>query len=183
MWDRLSQENRLAVDDARESNVVFKRPYEEVTADFYKCLAYAYEPSRLFARYDRHSRVTLPNRRLRVYSEVTGKQIWRGLRMLAAILWKLGVFADYRRDFSTFAWPRPKAGKIEKVITAGMMEKHLIAYARKACVGEMNSSHYSLRVREPRVAGLSLSSSCSSSREIAPGEKTSRNPWTLSANS
>ncbi|MGO9743616.1 MAG: B12-binding domain-containing radical SAM protein [Roseiarcus sp.] len=149
LWDRLEQENRLSADEGRESNVIFKRPHEDVIADFRHCLAYAYDPARLFARYDHQSRVTHPNRRPRVYApgQFTAKDVFRGLRMLAMIVWKMGVLADYRRVFWAFAWPRLKAGKIEEVIAVCTVSKHLIAYARKACAGELNASHYSAKVR------------------------------------
>jgi hypothetical protein len=67
--------------------------------------------------------------------------------MLALIIWKMGVLADYRKVFWAFAWPRLKAGKIEEVIAASVMAKHLIAFARKTCAGEMNASHYSAKIR------------------------------------
>ena len=120
-----------------------------MVADFRQCLAYAYEPARLFARYDHQSRVTYPNRRPRVYApgQFTAKDIFRGLSMLALIIWKMGVLADYRRVFWAFAWPRLKAGKIEEVISVCIVSRHLIAYARKACAGELNASHYSPKVR------------------------------------
>ena len=133
--------------------MLFKRPYEDVVADFRQCLAYAYEPARLFARYDHQSRVTYPNRRPRVYApgQFTAKDIFRGLRMLALIIWKMGVLADYRRAFWAFAWPRLKAGEIEEVISVCIVARHLIAYARKACAGELNASHYSPKVRGEAV--------------------------------
>ena len=71
--------------------------------------------------------------------------------MLALIIWKMGVLADYRRAFWAFAWPRLKAGEIEETISVCIVARHLIAYARKACAGELNASHYSLKVRGEAV--------------------------------
>jgi len=147
LWDRLTSENRLSADEARESNVVFKRPYEDVIAEFRKCLAYAYEPARLFARFAYQSEATYAHRRQRVYGQITAREVVRGLRMMASIVWKMGVLADYRRVFWAYAWPRLKAGKIEEVISASVVSRHLIAYARKACAGELNASHYSEKLR------------------------------------
>ena len=143
LWSRLEREGRLSEDERAESNVVFKRPYADVIADFRKCMAYAYDPARLFARYAHQSQATLPHRRPRVYAngQFTAKDVRRGLKMLALIIWKMGVLADYRKVFWTFAWPRLKAGKIEEVIAASVMAKHLIAFARK-----------NLRGRDERLA-------------------------------
>jgi hypothetical protein len=71
----------------------------------------------------------------------------RGLTMLVKVCWKLGVRADYRRAFWGYAWPRLKEGRIEQVIATGIIAKHLITFARKACAGELNASHYSSKVR------------------------------------
>ena len=52
LWDRLQRDGRLIVDDpALESNVRFLRPYDEVVATWRRCIAHAYEPERLFARF------------------------------------------------------------------------------------------------------------------------------------
>ena len=124
-------------DETRESNVVFKRAYEDVLADWRQCLAYAYEPARLFGRYAHQSRATRLNRIPRVVTpaNVTGADIRRGLAMLLLIIWKMGVLADYRRVFWRFAWPRLKAGDIEEVIAVCLVSRHLIAFSRKACAG------------------------------------------------
>ncbi len=149
LWDRLEREGRLSDSADRESNVIFVRPYEEVTADFRKCLAYAYDPTRLFARFEHQSAVTYPYRRPRVYArgQFTARDALRGFSMMAMIVWKMGVLADYRKVFWAFAWPRLKAGKIEELISAAVISKHLIAFARKACAGELNASHYSAKLR------------------------------------
>ncbi len=149
LWDRLSRENRLSSDEDLESNVVFKRPHEQVVAEWRDCLAYAYEPARLFARYDHQSRVTYPNRRPRIFApgSIRAKDVRRGLTMLFLLVWKLGVTGDYRRVFWSFAWPRLKTGKIEELIACSTLSKHLITFARKACAGELNASHYSTKVR------------------------------------
>lgn len=149
LWDRLEREKRLCDDDGRESNVVFKRPYEETVAVWRNCLQHAYDPVRLFARYDHLTRHAFPNRRRRPRppGQVTPKNVRRGFAMLAKIVWKLGVLADYRRVFWRYAWPRIKMGRIENVISIGILAKHLIAYSRKACAGKLNASNYSPRLR------------------------------------
>ena len=149
LWDRLKREDRLS--DARdlESNVVFKMPYDQTIGIWRACLEHAYDPVRLFRRYDYQIRRTYPHRRKRPPrpGQLTLKNLRRGLTMLFKVCWKLGVLADYRGAFWGYAWPRLKEGRIEEVIATGIIAKHLITFARKACAGELNASHYSSKVR------------------------------------
>jgi hopanoid C-2 methylase len=149
LWDRLEREKRLTDDPGRESNVVFKMPYDETVATWRTCLEYAYDPARLFRRYDYQIHRTYPHRRKRPPrpGQLTWANLKRGLTMLFKVCWKLGVLADYRRAFWSYAWPRFREGRIEEVIATGIIAKHLITFARKACAGELNASHYSAKVR------------------------------------
>jgi hopanoid C-2 methylase len=149
LWDRLAREKRLTNDPNRESNVVFKTPYDETVATWRTCLEYAYDPAQLFRRYEYQIRRTHPHRRKRPPrpGQLTWANVKRGLTMLFKVCWKLGVLADYRRAFWSYAWPRFREGRIEEVIATGIIAKHLITFARKACAGELNASHYSAKVR------------------------------------
>ncbi|HEX2363496.1 MAG TPA: DUF4070 domain-containing protein, partial [Bradyrhizobium sp.] len=52
LWDRLAKEGRLVNDDdGRDSNVEFLLPYEQVVESWRKCMEVAYQPEKLFARY------------------------------------------------------------------------------------------------------------------------------------
>ncbi len=63
LWDRLKREQRLIEDDDdRESNVVFRMPYDEVLAMWRECMRVAYQPETLFARYEHQIRATYANR-------------------------------------------------------------------------------------------------------------------------
>jgi radical SAM superfamily enzyme YgiQ (UPF0313 family) len=150
LWDRLERENRISNDEGLESNVVFKMPYDQTIAIWRACLDYAYDPQRLFGRYDYQIHHTYPNRRSRPRApgQLTLKNIKRGLAMFFKVCWKLGVVADYRRHFWSYAWPRLKEGRIEEIIGTGIIAKHLITFSRKACAGELNASHYSPKVRQ-----------------------------------
>jgi radical SAM superfamily enzyme YgiQ (UPF0313 family) len=150
LWDRLKGENRLSDDDGRESNVVFKMPYDQTIATWRACLEYAYDPARLFRRYDYQIRHTYPHRRKRPPrpGQLTVRNLKRGLSMLFKVCWKLGVLADYRKAFWSYAWPRLREGRIEEIIATGIISKHLITFSRKACAGELNASHYSSKLRQ-----------------------------------
>jgi radical SAM superfamily enzyme YgiQ (UPF0313 family) len=150
LWDRLKRENRLSDDPNRESNVVFKMPYDETIAIWRACLEHAYDPVRLFRRYDYQIHRTFPHRRKRPPrpEQLTLRNLKRGFSMLFKVCWKLGVQADYRKAFWSYAWPRFKEGRIEQIIATGIIAKHLITFSRKACAGELNASHYSSKLRE-----------------------------------
>jgi hopanoid C-2 methylase len=124
-------------------------PYDQAVAIWRRCLQYAYDPERLFKRYDDQIYRTYPNRRPRPVApgKITLRNIGRGLSMLFKVCWKLGVLADYRRHFWGYTWPRLKEGRIEEIIGTGIIAKHLITFSRKACAGELNASHYSAKVR------------------------------------
>jgi radical SAM superfamily enzyme YgiQ (UPF0313 family) len=153
LWDRLERENRLNHDESRESNVDFRLPYDQVVTSWRKCMEVAYEPERLYERYEYQVEFTYPNR-LKI--PVTPQQkswanIKRGLIMLRNIFWKVGVLSDYRRVFWKFALWRLRHGDIEGLIASAMVAHHLIMFARAASVGQQNASNYSIRLREASV--------------------------------
>jgi radical SAM superfamily enzyme YgiQ (UPF0313 family) len=149
LWDRLEREQRLTDDPAAESNVVFKMPYDDTIATWRACLEYAYDPVKLFSRYAHQIHSTYPHRRKLPPKpgQLTWANVKRGFTMLFKVCWKLGVLADYRRAFWSYAWPRFKEGRIGEIIATGIIAKHLITFSRKACAGELNASHYSAKVR------------------------------------
>jgi len=63
LWDRLQKEGRLVEEDeGRDSNVQFLMPYDEVVSSWRKCMEFAYEPARLYARYEYQCDYTYANR-------------------------------------------------------------------------------------------------------------------------
>jgi hypothetical protein len=113
----------------------------------------AYQPEKLFARYQYQVEYTYANR-LRV--PVTPEQkswvnIKRGLIMLRNIFWKVGVLGDYRKVFWKFALSRLRHGDIEGLISSALVAHHLIMFARAASVGQQSASNYSIRLREASV--------------------------------
>ncbi len=113
----------------------------------------AYQPEKLYARYQYQVDYTYANR-LKV--PVTAEQkswdnIKRGLIMLRNIFWKVGVLGDYRKVFWKFALSRLRHGDIEGLISSALIAHHLIMFARAASIGQQNASNYSMRLREASV--------------------------------
>jgi hopanoid C-2 methylase len=151
LWERLNKENRLLGDEdqERESNVDFKLPYDDVLAMWRTCMAKAYQPDILFARYEHQLRETWPYRLKRPNSRqrLSARNIAMSATVLARILWIVGVRGDYRRAFWKFALPRLARGEIEQLLSVGISAHHLIMFAREACAGRSNASHYSAKAR------------------------------------
>ncbi len=153
LWDRLERENRLIHDEGRDSNVDFLLPYDQVLASWRKCMEIAYQPERLYARYQYQCDFTYANQ-LKVPVSAEQKNwanIKRGLIMLRKIFWKVGVLSDYRKVFWKFALGRLRRGDLEGLIGSAMIAHHLIMFARAASGGQQNASNYSLRLREASV--------------------------------
>ncbi|MGA2288595.1 B12-binding domain-containing radical SAM protein [Bradyrhizobium sp.] len=153
LWDRLERDNRLIHDEARDSNVDFLLPYDHVVSSWRKCMEIAYQPEKLYARYQYQVNFTYANR-LKVPvtpQQKTWANIKRGLIMLRNIFWKVGVLGDYRKVFWKFALSRLRHGDIESLIAVAMVGHHLIMFARAASTGQQNASNYSIRLREVSV--------------------------------
>ncbi|MBI3434874.1 MAG: B12-binding domain-containing radical SAM protein [Proteobacteria bacterium] len=155
LWDRLKREGRLLADNgARESNVDFRMPYEQVLSMWKDCISRAYHPRALFARYEHHARGTYRNRFAppATPQRASWKNIRRGLGILGRILWHVGLRGDYRRHFWGFALRRAARGEIESLISVAILAHHLILFAREASAGRKNASYYSERLRGEALA-------------------------------
>jgi radical SAM superfamily enzyme YgiQ (UPF0313 family) len=154
LWDRLEREGRLiSEDEGRDSNVDFLLPYEDVVSSWKRCMEAAYEPAKLFARYEYQCNYTYTNRlKVPVSPEMKSwRNIRRGLIMLRNIVWKVGVLGDYKKVFWKFAFGRLRRGDIEGLIGSSMIAHHLIVFARAATSGQQSASNYSIRLREASV--------------------------------
>jgi radical SAM superfamily enzyme YgiQ (UPF0313 family) len=148
LWNRLVAEGRLDTDPARESNVVFRLPYDQVVGMWRRCMMEAYAPERIYSRFAYNTVHTYPNRIKPPASpaRLTWANIGRGLGILARLLVKVGLFSDYRATFWRLAGPLLRAGRIEDVIHVGVVAHHLVTFARSAAEGRQNASFYSARV-------------------------------------
>jgi radical SAM superfamily enzyme YgiQ (UPF0313 family) len=153
LWDRLEREHRLIDDDSRDSNVDFLLPYDQVVETWKRCMAAAYEPDALLARFEYQIQNTYRNRLKLANTPQRSSRanIRLGLIMLRNIFWKVGVLGDYKWAFWKFAWRRFSRGEIEHFLSVIMVAHHLIVYAREASVGKAVASNYSLRLAEASV--------------------------------
>jgi hopanoid C-2 methylase len=144
LWRRLAAEGRLLPDGERESNVVFRLPYETVIGMWRRCIATAYEPAALYARFAHNITHTFSRRK--PYPMSPHRASWRntvmGVAMLGRILWRIGVCAHYRRTFWRLALPLLRRGDIEPVIHAAVVSHHLIEFTRDCLAGAGESAFY-----------------------------------------
>jgi radical SAM superfamily enzyme YgiQ (UPF0313 family) len=149
LWDRLKRADRLIVDDTGlESNVSFLRPYDEVVAMWRRCVMYAYEPERLFARFTYQVDATFAHR---LDVPARGKLTVRNLREAVVlafnlVLW-IGLLSNYRRSFWRAAYHALKRGQIDAALGMGLVAYHLIQFSREVFRGDQNASFYSARSR------------------------------------
>jgi radical SAM superfamily enzyme YgiQ (UPF0313 family) len=149
LWDRLAKADRLVSDSSRESNVHFLRPYDDVVASWRRCVAYAYEPERLFARFTHQFEATYPNRLATTgRGRATKANMRRGLRLLFNLLARVGIVADYRREFWKLARQAHRSGDVGTLLGVGLVAYHLIEFSREVLRGEQNASFYSARARQ-----------------------------------
>ena len=153
LYERLQKAGRLDERDDRESNVDFMMPYDDVLRMWRDCMEQAYVPEVLFRRYKHQLKVTWPNRIKKPLSpQRTSKtMVKKGLTILARVLWHVGVKGDYRLTFWKFALPLLVRGKVEALLNYSVPAHHLIVFAREACAGRGNASHYSAKVRASDV--------------------------------
>jgi hypothetical protein len=161
LWDRLKLAGRLEDDPTRESNVRFLRPYEEVVLMWRRCIAYANDPARLFARFYHQVDATYVNR---LIPPARGKLNWgnlsSGLVLAFRVVLHIGILSDYRRPFWQAARHALRRGQIDAVLGMGFIAHHLIQFTREALRGEQNASYYSTKARaaepvhSPELAAL-----------------------------
>lgn len=147
LYERLAAQGRILADPDLESNVVFHRPYETVLSTWRRLIAEVYSPAALYERFAWNIAHTYPNRIAPPASPTRASwaNMRRGLRIMANLLFKVGIAADYRTTFWRMAWPLLKQGRVEDVIHVGLVAHHLISYAREAAAGRQNASFYSTR--------------------------------------
>jgi hypothetical protein len=154
LWDRLAKDGRISDDPKLESNVRFLRPYDEVVEVWRRCIAHAYDPERLFARFIHQVDATYVNRMI---GPARGKLTWINLRRAAALAFNVmlhvGLLSDYRRPFWRAFRHALRRGQIDAALGMGFVAHHLIQFSREAIRGEQNASFYAAQAKEPAKTG------------------------------
>ncbi len=159
LYERLQKEGRvLSHAENRDSNIVFREPYESVMRNWQQVIGYIYSPERLYARYKHNALHTFPNRvqPKNPLKHATWKNIRRALRIFSRLIWHVGLKSDYRRLFWDMAWRELKQAHVEDVFAIAIVAHHLITYSRECTGGKMQSSNYSMRQVEADRAKRSL---------------------------
>jgi radical SAM superfamily enzyme YgiQ (UPF0313 family) len=143
LWDRLQAEGRLLSDPgSRESNVTFLRPYDEVVASWRETVTRVFTPAAVYQRFRHQVEHTYSHRRTPNRGRPSGADLGRGIRVLARVLWRLGVRADYRADFWAMALPLVRQGKIEEMVHIAIVTHHLVTFAREVAAGTAEKCFY-----------------------------------------
>lgn len=114
-----------------------------------RTVAELYAPEAIYARFAYNIEHTFPKRIRPPASPARASwaNVRKGMRILANLLARVGVVADYRATFWRHAWPLLRAGRIEDVIHIGLVAHHLIEFSRDAVSGAQNASFYSSKIR------------------------------------
>jgi len=156
LWRRLERDGRLSYEPGRESNVVFRVPYETVMAAWRRCIAAAYTPEAIYRRFAHQARHTFPHRAR--FPTSPHRASWRnalmGAGILARVVWRIGVRGDYRRTFWRMAAAALRAGRIEEVIHVAVVSHHLIQFTRDCLQGVGESSFYAPVPAAPTAAAV-----------------------------
>jgi hypothetical protein len=149
LWHRLKAAGRLVDDPARESNIVFVMPYDEVMAMWRRCITTAYEPESLYQRFAYQGAHTYPHRlgRANSLARTSWADLRKGLTLLTNLLLRVGLWGTYRRAFWTMALPALTAGNIERLLQVGVVAHHLIRFTQDCVRHDASASFYSQHVR------------------------------------
>ena len=124
----------------------FLRPHDEVVDSWRRCIAHAYAPERLFARFRYQVDATYTHRlRPPARGRLTMTNLQRAATLAFNIATRVGVRADYRDSFWNAARPALKRGQIGAALGMGFVGHHLIQFSREAVAGLQNASFYSTR--------------------------------------
>jgi radical SAM superfamily enzyme YgiQ (UPF0313 family) len=158
LYRRLEAEGRLVDVPGRESNVVFKLPYEQMIEMWRRTFTAAYAPEALYRRFEYHVKHVFPNRITPPNSKqrVNARNIRTALRIFGNLLLRVGLLSDYREVFWKMAKQTLAKGNVEALFHIGMVSHHLITFAREAAAGRQGASFYNQDTRETSLAVQNL---------------------------
>ncbi len=119
-------------------------------ASWRAAIRHAYAPEALFERLAWNARHTYPNR-IRpplTRARLNARNLRRAAVILTRILFKVGIYGDYRRTFWSFALPLLRARMVGELIAAALVAHHMIRFARECTEGRQNASFYADRARQ-----------------------------------
>ena len=135
---RLAAEGRLiASEDIQVSNVRFAAPTEVVHARWQQAIDRCYEPAALFGRLGHVAREVHTRRLPLPHPRPSWQQVRLGLYALAAITYRLGVVAPYRRHFWDFAKALLQRGQVESLVNMAAVAYHMIRYRDEVLSGRV----------------------------------------------
>jgi hopanoid C-2 methylase len=149
LWHRLKAAGRLIDEAARESNIEFLMPYDEVIEMWRRCITTAYEPEYLYRRFAYQGVHTYPHR-LSVPNSparTSWANLRQGLTLLTNLLLRVGLLGTYRQAFWSMALPALKSGDIARLLQVGAMAHHLIRFTQDCVHREESASFYSQKDR------------------------------------
>jgi hopanoid C-2 methylase len=155
LWRRLEREQRILSDGTggEESNVKFLLPRDVVRSNWLKCVTKANEPEALYRRFHYQIEHTYSNRLdPGPYLKIDWHDVIDGLVILMKILWRVGLWSEYRRSFWRLTRGALLRADIEAVIHAGLVGHHLIQFARDCADGVGEYSFYGDAVKTPSEA-------------------------------
>ncbi len=160
LWNRLAAANRIDESPGRESNVVFLRPYDEVVAGWRYAFAELYKPEALWRRLAWNAENTYPNR---ISPPNAGPhRSWRDLvkflRIVGNLFVRVGLVADWRREFWRHVGPLLARGKVREALHMAVLAHHLIGFARDTVAGKTNGSFYAPESKQAAPTRLPVSS-------------------------
>ena len=150
LYERLWKAGRLKSGEARDSNIEYLQPYEDVVASWKRVIREVYEPRNIYARYATQARKTYPHRKrpVRPLKLLTWANVRRAAEVFSRTAWRVGIFSDYRREFWKMAWRELRQGNVESVFQIAMVGHHLITFGRECLTRDVQVSAYSARRRE-----------------------------------
>jgi hypothetical protein len=148
LWRRLERENRLMVDERRESNVNFKLPYEQVMRIWRDCVRKAYAPDFLYERFLYNVRNTYTRRIEKPVAALPNlRTILKGANLLWRVVFEIGCRGNYRKAFWKMAWTTLKSADLESFIHISLVAHHLIEFAHECQFGGEAASFYAQNPR------------------------------------
>ena len=144
LWDRLQAAGRLSDDTSANRMSCSRGPTTRSCRAGGAAIRHAYTPEAIYRRFDWNARHTYPNRMTPPLSRarLNPANLRRAFVIIVRLIFAIGLFGDYRRNFWRMAVPALRAGRIEELIHVGLVAHHMIVFARDCAGGRENASFF-----------------------------------------